>query len=171
MRRFARALARDLAFLRLPGLRWVRDKLYAWALDAHAIHVAAGGKIQALHLNPGVESQIGARLHVGENVIIDLSGGVLMGDRVTVSDGAKIYTHSHPIDGGLQDWRPNPVAFTPLEIGDDVWIGANAVILAGVSTIGAGAIIGAGSVVRAPVPANAVMAGIPAKYIRQRKLR
>jgi acetyltransferase-like isoleucine patch superfamily enzyme len=52
-------------------------------------------------------------------------------------------------------------------IGADVWIGANAIVLAGVK-IGSGALVAAGAVVTRPIPANAVVAGVPAKVIRYR---
>ena len=55
-----------------------------------------------------------------------------------------------------------------LEIGDDVWIGHNAIIAPGCKAIGRGAIIGAGAVVTRDVPAYTVMAGLPAKPLRSR---
>ncbi|MFZ4688110.1 MAG: CatB-related O-acetyltransferase [Polymorphobacter sp.] len=55
-----------------------------------------------------------------------------------------------------------------LEISDDVWIGHNAIITPGCKAIGRGAIIGAGAVVTHDVPAYAIMAGVPAKRLRDR---
>ena len=57
---------------------------------------------------------------------------------------------------------------TELTIGNDVWIGHNAILLSGVSSIGDGAIIGAGAVVHQDVPPYAVMVGNPARVIRYR---
>ena len=54
----------------------------------------------------------------------------------------------------------------PVTIGDRVWVGANAIILGGV-TIGDGAIVAAGALVRKDVPANAIVAGAPARVIRE----
>lgn len=56
-----------------------------------------------------------------------------------------------------------------VSIGDDVWIGARAIVLPG-TTIGDGAIVAAGSVVRSSVPAMAIVAGMPAKIVSTRKV-
>ena len=56
----------------------------------------------------------------------------------------------------------------PLVIEDDVWVGHNVVILPGCKSIGRGAVIGAGAIVTANVPAYAIVAGVPAKQIRWR---
>ena len=57
--------------------------------------------------------------------------------------------------------------FDPIDIGDDVWIGINVIVLAGVS-IGDHAIIAAGAVVTKDVPMYAIVAGVPAKVIKYR---
>jgi len=71
----------------------------------------------------------------------------------------------HPGYGYVEeDLRPR----THIEIGNDVWIGENAIILSGVSKLGDGAIVGAGAVVTKDVPDFAIVAGNPAKIIRYR---
>ena len=107
---------------------------------------------------------------MSNDCLLDLSGNVTVGDRVTLSEAAKVFTHSHQIDGVGQDWRLGALSFSTLNIGDDVWIGANAVILSSVSEIGAGAVIAAGAVVRSDVPAGAVVGGVPSKLIRMREI-
>lgn len=71
----------------------------------------------------------------------------------------------HPGFGVVDEWQ---VAPAPLTIADDVWMGHNATILASAKNIGRGAIIAAGAVVNRPVPAYAVVAGVPAKIVRMR---
>ncbi|WP_414819858.1 acyltransferase [Sphingomonas sp. Root710] len=60
-----------------------------------------------------------------------------------------------------------PNVTNPICIGDDVWIGAKAVILSG-STIGSGSVIAAGSVLRGAVPPGAIYGGVPAREIGRR---
>jgi len=60
------------------------------------------------------------------------------------------------------------MASAPVVIEDEVWLGAHAVVLAGVR-IGRGAVIGAGGVVTCNIPANAVVAGAPARVLRMRE--
>lgn len=67
-----------------------------------------------------------------------------------------------------QEAGHNPQRADWLEIGDDVWIGHNATILPGCSSIGRGAIIGAGSLVTRDVPAYSISVGTPAKMMRMR---
>jgi acetyltransferase-like isoleucine patch superfamily enzyme len=72
----------------------------------------------------------------------------------------------HEIDGtGRID--EEGCAARPVTIGDDVWLGARAIIVRGV-TVGEGAVVGAGAVVSKDVPARAVVAGVPARVIRSR---
>jgi acetyltransferase-like isoleucine patch superfamily enzyme len=101
-----------------------------------------------------------------------------IGRYCSIARGARILNHNHP--GGFKSTSGiffNPhfglcdhslVEFNPLEIGNDVWIGANAVVLPEVNRIGDGAIIGAGAVVSRDVPPYAVVLGNPARVIKYR---
>lgn len=103
---------------------------------------------------------------------------VIVGKYVSVGKGVRVVTQNHPIDHlsthpyfyekalGVID-RDILVPATTV-IGNDVWIGHNALILPGCNRIGHGAIVGAGSVVTKPVPDYAIAAGNPAKVIRYR---
>lgn len=163
-------LSRDISLFSLPGLRKIRNFAYSRHLKVSGLNVDSNVKIQALHHNPLASINIGNELHVGADCVIDLSGIVKIGNRVTVSEGAKIYTHSHPIDGGGQDWRQNKLSFSELTIEDDVWIGAGAIVLSSVTYIGKGSVIAAGSVVRHDVESMSVVAGIPSRFIRKRQV-
>jgi maltose O-acetyltransferase len=114
----------------------------------------------------GWELEIGDDSSLGINCMVpyDLKVGrdVMMGPNVTVIGD------SHRFDNrGIATRLQGTVAYPPVRIEDDVWIGTRAIILPGVK-IGKGAIIGAGAVVTKDVPAYAISAGNPARVIRFR---
>ncbi len=104
--------------------------------------------------------RLGTKIDIGENVVLRAGGGLTIGDRVLIAAGAAIVTVGHPI--ALPRWNKNTTA--PVRIGDDVWIGVNAVVLPGV-TIGNGAVVAAGAVVTEDVPPFSVVGGVPARVI------
>ncbi|MEL6109667.1 MAG: acyltransferase [Planctomycetota bacterium] len=114
-----------------------------------------------------------ATLHVGEKSFLgrgtelDVLDRVTIGEKVLIAPRVFITDHSHKTDPGSAIMQQGCEARS-VTIGDDVWIGTGAVILAGV-TIGDGAVVGAGAVVRHDVPGNEIWAGVPAKKIRNRK--
>jgi acetyltransferase-like isoleucine patch superfamily enzyme len=94
---------------------------------------------------------------------------IRIGDYALLGPGVKIFTSNHGIALG-QKIRAQPWTEKDVIIGNDVWIGANAVILAGM-TVGDGAIVAAGAVVTRDVPPNAIVGGVPARIIGHRKAR
>lgn len=101
---------------------------------------------------------------LAEHVDIDYTGGLTMGNKVSISEGAKILTHNHSLDySSFGDDKGCELA--PLVIQDSVWIGAKAVILPGVKEIGRGAMISSSSCVRSKVLPYAIMMGNPARLV------
>lgn len=104
--------------------------------------------------------------YVGPGCLI--SPGVTLGVYSMIGPGVKIVGNDHVFDFAgkpiIFSGRPR---FKPTIIGNDAWIGANAIILVGVQ-IGDGAIVAAGSVVTKDVPSFAVVGGVPAEFIRKR---
>lgn len=98
------------------------------------------------------------------NRIVTIHGNLLMGEDVLFQGGGHMFDNPDVPIGSEGDYPD-----TPLEIMDDVWIGARAIILPGCKRIGAHSIIGAGSVVTHDVPDYAIVGGNPAKIIRMRK--
>jgi acetyltransferase-like isoleucine patch superfamily enzyme len=89
---------------------------------------------------------------------------ISIGDRVTVTFGVQFITH----DGAtwlLRDEKGRRHRYAPIEIGSDVFIGGNSVILPGVR-IGNRVIVAAGSVINRSIPDNCVVAGVPARFIK-----
>ncbi|MDB4912876.1 MAG: acetyltransferase [Gemmatimonadetes bacterium] len=134
-------------------------------IEARVLFESDGGRIA-----------IGDRTYIGRSSLIchtsiDIGNDVIMSWGITVVDH-----NSHSINWskrstdvadwarGTKNWEQ--VRRRPVRIGDKVWIGFNASVLMGV-TVGEGAVIGAGSVVRRDVPAYCVVAGNPAMVIRE----
>ena len=97
---------------------------------------------------------------IGEETMIDM--GAVLGGRATV--GKRCHIGAGAVLAGVVE----PASATPVIVGDDVLIGANAVVIEGVH-VGEGAVIAAGSVVISDVPAGAVVAGVPARVIKAKK--
>lgn len=114
----------------------------------------------------------GYNIHLGENFYANVGCTILdeaevrFGDNVLLAPNVGIYTACHPID---TEQRVAGIEFAkPVNIGNNVWIGADVTILPGVS-IGDNAVIGAGSVVVRDIPANSVAVGNPCKVIKKIK--
>jgi len=108
----------------------------------------------------GSNLELGDRVYINFNCTILDCAKVMIGNDVKFGPGVQIYTAGHSLD---RERRTAGDEFAlPIVIGDDVWVGGSSILLPGV-TIGAGAVIGAGSVVTKEVPAGARVVGNPAK--------
>lgn len=103
---------------------------------------------------------IGNNFFANNNVSITALESVTIGDNVRMANNVVIVDHDH-------DYKNDNSKFltAAVSIGDNVWIGANAVILRGV-TIGDNAVVAAGSVVNKDVPEGTLVGGVPAKVLR-----
>lgn len=113
---------------------------------------------------------IGARSWIGQQCFFHSAGGITIGERVGIGPGVKILTSTHsgqPVETDIMDTE---IELAPVSIGDGTDIGINAVILPGV-TLGRRVQVGAGAVVTESVPDYAVVAGVPARVLRDRRER
>lgn len=155
-----------------------RKKLYEFNLLSPDERALIPQKLKALLGKTGENLLIeapfycdyGWNIEVGENffanyhlTILDV-GKVTIGKNVQIAPNVSIYTAGHPIH---PDSRNSGYEYgVPVTIGDNVWIGGNAVIMPGV-VIGSNTVIGAGSVVTKNIPDWSVAAGNPCRVIRQ----
>jgi acetyltransferase-like isoleucine patch superfamily enzyme len=110
---------------------------------------------------------IGPGCYFNRFAFVDASERIEFGPRCMVGPFAYVTDHDHGMAKGVPVGQ-QPLVSAPVKIGEDVWIGTHAVILKGV-TIGDGAVIAAGAVVTKDVPANAIVGGVPARVIGERK--
>lgn len=107
---------------------------------------------------------IGDHTRIGlHNTVI---GPVTIGNHVNLAQGITVTALNHNFDNVELRIDEQGVSTNPVAIADDVWIGANAVVLPGVS-IGSHSVVAAGAVVTKDVPAHSLVAGVPAKIIRK----
>lgn len=111
---------------------------------------------------------MGERVTLNDNSYMECSGGIEIGNDVMIGHGVSILSNAHRFDDLDVPMNQQGENFGKVIIGNNVWIGAKVTILHGV-TIGDGAIIGAHSLVNKDVLSNEVVAGIPARYIRNRE--
>lgn len=116
---------------------------------------------------PPFYTDFGKNIEIGKNVFINSGcsfqdqGGIIIGDGTLIGHNVVLATLNHDFSPSKRDvLHPNSIT-----IGKNVWIGSNSTILSGV-VIGDGAIIAAGSVVTKDIPSNKIVAGVPAKIIK-----
>jgi acetyltransferase-like isoleucine patch superfamily enzyme len=105
---------------------------------------------------------IGANSRINRDCMVDVRGGVTIGDNVSISPQVAISTAAHSaVDPGFR------VEIRPVVIEDNVWVGMRATILGGV-TLGRGSVVAAGAMVTKDVPPLTIVAGVPAKPVGMR---
>jgi acetyltransferase-like isoleucine patch superfamily enzyme len=115
------------------------------------------------------------RIDIGNNTHIDVcsvfygQGGLTIGDDCAIASGVIIYTQTNQYDSQpLEKIIDQGTRYASVTLGSDVWIGAGARVLPGV-TVEDHAVIGAGAVVTRNVEPWTVVAGVPARVIKERK--
>ena len=149
----------------------------AGACIAATAFVAPGANVFTESLVLGERSWIAAHAVVrgdvafGDDCTINayacISGKVRCGNGVRIASLVSIVGFNHGFEDPDRPIHHQELVSAGIEIGDDVWIGANAVIVDGVS-VGRGAVVAAGAVVTRDVPPFTIVAGVPAKVVRRR---
>jgi len=148
-----------------PGC-FVAEEANVFAEPHRAVRVAAGASIAA---HAFVHGPVTLAAHASVNPYATLDGGragITIGEGTRIATRASLFAFDHGVDPALPI-RAQPVRSHGIEVGRDVWIGANATITDGVR-IGDQAVVGAGAVVTRDVPPRAIVGGVPARVIGQR---
>lgn len=144
-------------------------KIKAWSMRTRGSRIGQRTKIWR---NVWVDDlsclRIDDDVTIGHGALLICGGGVHIAARTMIAHGAKLLSSGHRIPATHDE----PLRWTgpeqaPIEIAEDVWVGAGAIVLGGVC-IGRGAIVAAGAVVTKNVPEYCVVAGIPASIVRKR---
>lgn len=115
---------------------------------------------------PAAGIKIGRDSLIGEYTVIRGQGGVTIGDRVYTSPFTQIIAVNHVFQDPTRPFVEQGITAEGIVIEDDVWLGSGAVVTDGVR-VGKGAVVAAGAVVTRDVPAHTVVAGVPAKVIKE----
>jgi len=149
----------------LPN-RWIKFLAYFYP-DARIRKMCLDK--MSVYMGEGTFANYGLKVTVNQNAE---DYQIIIGDRVSIAPNVTIISESEPNNSphlaSIAYVRENLIKDEKVIVEDDVWIGASATILPGVK-IGAGAIIGAGAVVTKNVEPYTIVAGIPAKLIRNLK--
>jgi acetyltransferase-like isoleucine patch superfamily enzyme len=179
LRRVVREIARRLLFawakVRSPGLAgargvWIDRSARIGSTRAAPVRLGPDTMISvgALLHSFGGSITIGARGLVGAYSVVYGHGGLVIGDNVLIAHHVTIIPANHRVHDLARPINVQGDEVEPITIESDVWIGANAVILAGV-TVGTGAVVAAGAVVDKDVAPFTVVGGVPARAIGDRR--
>jgi len=165
------------------------NRVFNWVLDLELLLVTWIGLVPSHLLRlffytlAGVKIGRGSRIHIGarffypanikigegtiigDNIFLDGREKLIIGNHVDIASGVMIYNSEHDINS--EDFH---AISAPVEIGDFVFIGPRAIILPGVK-IGRGAVVAAGAVVTKDVTEDAIVGGVPAEVIGERKVK
>lgn len=137
-------------------IREVLGRITGWPID------------DSVEIRLPIYSDYGSNLRIGKQVFINSGvtfvdlGGIEINDQVLIGPNATIISVNHPLDPANR----REVECKPVKIGKNAWLGANSTILPGVS-VGENSVVAAGAIVTRNVPANTVVAGVPAHEIKK----
>jgi acetyltransferase-like isoleucine patch superfamily enzyme len=158
---------RELEAVELHPDCFVAEEAAVFAEPKRPVRVAEGASIAA---HAFVHGPVTLAAHVSVNPHVTLDGGkrgIVIGEGTRIATRAALFAFDHGLDPALEV-RAQPVRSRGIVIGRDVWIGAQATVTDGV-TIADHAVVGAGAVVTRDVPEWAVVGGVPARVIGDRR--
>jgi acetyltransferase-like isoleucine patch superfamily enzyme len=177
--KYARLLGRYLRrrFFTVAGWRWRTDGLVFFGRGLE-LQIARRGRVELgrfVWIGDGTKIrchegrvEIGAKTVLGQQCTISAYRRVRIGEQCVIADRAMFIDFDHGVVEVERPIRLQGIYKRDVVVGSNVWIGYGACILRGVR-VGDNSVVGANSVVTKDVPANAVVAGIPARVIRMRE--
>jgi maltose O-acetyltransferase len=150
------------ALCKLRGSDRASWRLRGWILRRYGWEIGPGAQLDGIGYAYGTV-RIGADSYINRDCYFDGEASITIGNQVAVGSGVAFITTGHHI--GPATRRAGEFDIRPITVGDGAWIGARVTILPGV-TIGPGAVVAAGAVVTEDVPADTLVAGVPARVKR-----
>jgi acetyltransferase-like isoleucine patch superfamily enzyme len=159
--------------LQLDGNAFIGDGVIIYeAKGDGTVRIAKGVHI---HRDCVIETGQGGSLSIGEDTHIQprcqfsaYKGAIEIGCSVQIAPNCAFYPYEHEFKSGEPIKSQALKTHGGIVIGDDAWLGVGVIVLDG-SRIGTGAVIGAGSVVKSEIPAEAIAVGVPARVIKYRE--
>ncbi len=153
---------------------FIGDYSYINCYSRHGVRLGNGVTIREfawLQLTSGLDEpgdriEIGHETYIGPRATLGAAAPLLIGRRCQIGANVSFVAESHLFEGSGEIYQQG-VSRRGITVGDDCWIGNNAIVLDGVE-IGDGTVIGAGAVVTKSIPARSVAVGNPARVIRSR---
>ena len=118
--------------------------------------------IPPVYSDHGLNIRVGRRVFINQGCMLMDIGGIDIGDDVMLGPAVRLITSGHPLDPGL---RRRQIVSAPIRLESNVWLGAGATVLHGV-TVGRDSVVAAGAVVTRDVPPATLVAGVPARVVR-----
>jgi acetyltransferase-like isoleucine patch superfamily enzyme len=151
-------------------------KKFGYFIHDHVAPIHQMNKKRNPRIHPSASLRYGYNIYLGNNSHINQycciwaseNAKIILGDNLLMGPGVKMFSSNHSTNEISVPMNIQPLIEKDIEIGHDVWIGSNSVILAG-AKIGDGSVIAAGSVVNKEIPSYVIAAGVPAKAIKERK--
>jgi len=146
-----------------------------WYIHDHIAPVAQMKKGKTPRIHPTASLRCGENISMGDNSHINQyccvwaskNSKIILGNNLLMGPGVKLFSSNHKAALGKpmteQGWVEKDIS-----IGNDVWLGANSVVVGGVK-IGDGVVVAAGAVVTKDIPDNVIVGGVPAKIIKERR--
>lgn len=146
------------------------QKILKWTMKTTYTFATCGDNVKLgryFYTNSPDKLYLGNHIYIGNHAALYSQGGIRIQDGTCIGPYLHIYSADHRYFDGQALPYDQDELLKPVEIGENVWIGGDVIILPGV-TIGEGAVVGAGSLVTKDVPPGHIVAGHPARTIKQR---
>ncbi len=113
---------------------------------------------------PGLEIVVGPQTYIGHRCLFYGHGGIRVGRDVLLANDVQLICGNHTFSRRDLPIRAQPTEEHPIVVEDDVWLGASAIVLGGV-TVGQGSVVAAGAIVTQSLPPHSIARGVPARIV------